>query len=363
MTQRDRVTTLDDHGQLVLAPALHTAAAYKMLNCWPRLRLQLTLPGVQAMTYLKHSDESDPSLVRPVKLTASPRMFYPTAVTSFKYLYDHSIELPFPLPELVRSSSQTSAEHILATIPGYGQHADDEGEFELEELSIEHLILLSIVLPLSTRNHPHVASSCFEAALQRHWTLHAKGETDLIRVSLMIVTCLVHQWARPFHALGILQSVQAALERLWTKSHNDDVAIHSARLYARVYYILESDILSEIDGFTVFQTTTQHGLSSDPATSSAHHSDTLENSFPLDAHLYLRICLNSILENLYSPEKAYAQPYEIADLVQRSEAKLRDWYRSLPLSQQFVRDLSTFTMSVSTLSLQQVNTGIYSRVA
>ena len=182
---------------------------------------------------MKASDESDTSLVNPSKHSVYARIMLHDAITALEYFYGHLSELPFPFPELVLSSPLTSAAQVLASLPGHEQHADDEAGIELDKYPLVVLLILSIVFPLSASHDPQLAKSCFSAVMQRHWLLLAEAETKVICISLVIITCLIHQWSRPFHALGILQSVHVVIERLIAKSHGDDDATQSAYLYAR----------------------------------------------------------------------------------------------------------------------------------
>lgn len=222
------------HDKFLWCPDLHTATAYKMINCWPRLRLRLTLPGVTAMTYMKASDESDTSLVKPSKHSIYTRIMAHDVITSLEYFYGHLSELPFPLPELVLSSPLTSAGQVLASLSGREQQVDDDTGIELDEHSLVVLLILSVVLPLSASHDPQLAKVCFTTVMQRHWIIHAQAETNVICISLMIVTCLIHQWAKPFHALGILQSVQVYS------------AAHSEKSRRRCFYAICSSLRTSI---------------------------------------------------------------------------------------------------------------------
>ncbi|CAK7204281.1 hypothetical protein SEUCBS139899_007036 [Sporothrix eucalyptigena] len=43
-------------------PDLHTAAAFKLLTCWPRLTINMTIPQLDTQTYLPRCDQADPLL-------------------------------------------------------------------------------------------------------------------------------------------------------------------------------------------------------------------------------------------------------------------------------------------------------------
>lgn len=74
----------------------------------------------------------------------------------------------------------------------------------------------------------------------------------------------------------------------------------------------------------------------------------------IESHTWLRGHQNRIL-HLYTPNKAYARPHELADLVARLSAELREWYHSQPLDRRFPRDATTFNMNNSALTLHNVS--------
>lgn len=75
----------------------------------------------------------------------------------------------------------------------------------------------------------------------------------------------------------------------------------------------------------------------------------------IESHMWLRCHMNRILHLLYGTNKAYAQPHELADIVCSLSAELRQWYRSRPLEQQFVRDATTLSMNVPPASPRLVS--------
>ncbi|KAI8238999.1 Hexose transporter HXT13 [Colletotrichum sp. SAR 10_99] len=75
------------------------------------------------------------------------------------------------------------------------------------------------------------------------------------------------------------------------------------RLYYRLHYIIECDILTEVDG-----------IPSDKTFEVLTKTNDESMSGFLESHLWLRSHLNKVLQYLYSTSKAYAQPHELADL-------------------------------------------------
>ena len=125
--------------------------------------------------------------------------------------------------------------------------------------------------------------------------------------------------------------------------------------------MVASDILTEIDGFpsSASLSTLNHDIDKMQLVEHASHEDLQteaaeETRFYVEHHTKLRSFLNRVLHQLYTPNKAYAQPHELADLVCGLSAELRQWYQSLPLSQQFVRDATIFSLHLPSMSLRLV---------
>lgn len=121
--------------------------------------------------------------------------------------------------------------------------------------------------------------------------------------------------------------------------------------------MITSDILTEVDGFPsqAYRVVQPRGLLPlQPITQGASPAETSESIFYLQCHLWLRDALNKILHDLYTPNKAYAHPYELAESVGPFSSRLRQWYRALPIEYQFIRDLATFNVGSHAMTLRQV---------
>uniref|UniRef100_A0A0B7KEA6 Transcription factor domain-containing protein n=1 Tax=Bionectria ochroleuca TaxID=29856 RepID=A0A0B7KEA6_BIOOC len=143
-----------------------------------------------------------------------------------------------------------------------------------------------------------------------------------------------------------------SLERMAVRAKND----RQLAALARVYYILQSDILTEVDEFSSDTILSDRSsnlvaiLSSNPpevmrplATSPSQATVNTEIESNSDGILWLRSHMNKIL-SLYTPVQAYARPHQLKDLVFGLAEDLRLWYQSLPMERQFPRDIMTFTL-------------------
>ena len=129
-------------------------------------------------------------------------------------------------------------------------------------------------------------------------------------------------------------------DRLLIEDRNDDSMI----TWVHVHFLVESDLLTEIDGKS---STPMRLLSTRSISEPARHSESLyapqssraqvEREF--SQHLRLRLLLNDVLVHLYTTSRAYVHPSEIGDTVSRLSRDLEHWYRNLPLTMQFSRRL------------------------
>ncbi|KAJ9138224.1 Zn(2)-C6 fungal-type DNA-binding domain protein [Pleurostoma richardsiae] len=347
-------------------PDLHTAAAYKMLHCWPRIRLNLTIPHLVSQTYLVESDQSDPILLEWTARIGGklPQLTVWQAIRSVETFYGFLDVLPIYLGVLFEIYPGFSADHVISSLAGQFTPdgvSEQVALVDLYGLSIPQLLVLSMAmgtvdgnpLEMSPSSMKTLAAACCAIALQKQWILRSGLDEDLVPLVLTMACCLVFFWGRPFHALGCLQSVDHAIKHLSLR-YSSDSRVQS---YARLHFILEGDILTEIDGFPsatslslLNQDNAKLNLSDamTPGSPAASHNDRSS----IGNHVQLRSYLNRILHLLYIPHKAYAQPHELADIVCGLSAKLRQWYQSQPLDQQFVRDVTIFSMNVPSMNVR-----------
>jgi hypothetical protein len=128
-----------------------------------------------------------------------------------------------------------------------------------------------------------------------------------------------------------------------------------------------SDILTEIDGVPsqrlhniglsmVYDTVTTppNLVGSEPGAPS--NDDFVAQE--LNSHLRLRGYLNSVLSNLYTTERAYCRPDEVAIVLTDIARRLDVWYWSLPLNMRFPRHPAAFLLTIPRMSGLMVNLGL-----
>lgn len=123
-----------------------------------------------------------------------------------------------------------------------------------------------------------------------------------------------------------------------------------------------SDILTEIDGIpgkgwsSLLANWTDKSLFVPSKTGDEVHAwDDWEDGKYFENHMWLRCHLNQTLHLLYGPNKAYAQPHELGDIVCSLSADLDRWYQGRPLNERFVRDITTLDMYVPLINHRLVS--------
>lgn len=196
-------------------PDLHTAAGHKILQYWPRLRLKLTIPGIEPFSFLRAADREDPSLQGSVSQIIHG-FNYNALIQSLERLYENISELPIGLADLFRTSPCFAREHIFHLF--LQTQNVQTFDFDLGECSIEVLLVSAI----ATRRIPAIPSDSsspsaevyFKLALQNFWELHSEPSQYGLSLMLCFSQIFLYFFARPFHALGILQTGMPAMMRI-----------------------------------------------------------------------------------------------------------------------------------------------------
>ncbi|KAL6415895.1 hypothetical protein AUP68_00101 [Ilyonectria robusta] len=229
-------------------PDLHTASAQKMLHCWPRIRLNLTLPGVISTTYLSESDAADHALLETITSSHdSPQILLWQVANAIDHFYGTSLaELPLFIPELFDICALLSRDCVISRLtpePLSPNNASPHTTtIDLERLSIAQLLVLSLAktsmaddMVTDTPPARSISAHAFTIALQKQWVLLSRPDEERVPLVLLTAYCLVHFWARPFQALGLLQAIDPAIKGYSLKHLGD----HSVHRYARLHFILE----------------------------------------------------------------------------------------------------------------------------
>ncbi len=209
-------------------PDLHTASAHQMVHSWPRIRLCLTLANIDPLVYLARSDAEDPLLLQTDVCGAHvPRLTVRQATDALGNIYDFADDLPVELAYLFKYYGGLGRRHVLEELST--SYPIGDSLLDPSQLSIPQLLVISIALKswslAEVENTDQSAvwelSAIYMATcLNKQWTLLTATE-DRIALSLAMASSLVYYWSRPFHALGLLQSIHETIKRLHIKQPNN----------------------------------------------------------------------------------------------------------------------------------------------
>lgn len=204
-------------------PDFHHAAAHKMFHYWSKLRVNLTIPNLEPLKFLQQVDEADTTLFGqdhdnniPAEAPIS------LVIQGIESIFENIGRLPFLLRHLFTYAG-LSNEVCLEVFrrhaglsPGVDAmlafNAQNVEELLLQTLALKHLAALRRDYGLSQR-----ADVCFRYALQQMWSLQAQQSPQALRFKFLFVICLIYLYGRPFHALGLLQSLESSIQNLSPK--------------------------------------------------------------------------------------------------------------------------------------------------
>ncbi|KAF4629864.1 hypothetical protein G7Y89_g8279 [Cudoniella acicularis] len=321
-------------------PDLHTAAGHKILQYWPRLRVKLTIPGIEPFQFLKVADHGDLSLTN---LVLEERQEFELApiISSLEELYERFAEIPLFIVDLLRVSPYFSREHILE--PLYQAQKVHHSVLNLRDCCIELLLMQTIAAAYAAADvggsFPSSAV-CLKLALDQLWKLYAQPDEYTIPLTLCFVQILLYFFARPFHVLGMLQALKPALSRFEQSRSREESHEFEKEVFNRLHYLLESDILTELDGVP-------SASSPQPLKLSAPDRSVVNSTheYYFQSQMFLRYCLNRVLGSLYTANEAYITPQQAGPIISAISSNLETWFQSLPLDMQFSRNVSSFNLT------------------
>ncbi|KIV80996.1 hypothetical protein PV11_08450 [Exophiala sideris] len=383
-------------------PEFHHGGNHKIMQYWSRLRVRLTLPDVNVLQYLKAADDDFSGLMDTIS-TSHPEAHIDANLLALHLdaFYHQISQLPIAMGVLLTHCNLFSFDAISAEC-GSGGSVDmhtPTATRSLSELSLEQHLIYTIALhPTNPAMSGAVlvpsqrSTICFKLALQNLWKVHLKEDALAVPLIVCFAQIFLYVFNKPFHALSMLQTIDEAVERLTKHEVMDTTRLKTIRhsqpaksislLYSRLFYLLQSDILSEIDGTpskrvppnvgneTLFNRNPQSPTVASSRSaivgeetgdmfnaistsySSSHDVHTVDLDFLFSANLWLRACLNRILGKMFTIDQAYCQPDDVGPIIAQIYSVLDAWYQALPLSLHFSRDIRTFKLLMPSISLR-----------
>lgn len=206
-------------------PQFHTAAAHQMIHSWPRLRLCLS-DLENPLSFLADADAGEPMFsedeLQPGTNDPDPSLLVSCwqmrEIT--QALHNSFDNMPLLPATLLHAYEGFDLSHILrdldCQLPTQPILPD---VLPLSHATVLCLALCCQTFPALTDQNTTV-KLYLKSILQRQWTL-LNTTHQRLAIGIAVAYCLLHGWARPFHALGVLQSVKHSLERLAIRAgHN-----------------------------------------------------------------------------------------------------------------------------------------------
>ena len=197
-------------------PRLHTAAAHKLLHCWPRLGVKFTHPYIEPLQYLRDADHQDGRFEH----TLDPFPSYiqlRSSIEDLRRLDEVITEVPVAIGFLLLSSPLFSTDAIVAAVGDF----PDQSDIHVVQLPVCGLLKLVVATMRKCGDSDgeggqrRIAQSClvlFRHALQNSWKLHAVPAETQIPALLLLACIHVYVFSLPFHALGVLRNVASLLD-------------------------------------------------------------------------------------------------------------------------------------------------------
>lgn len=328
-------------------PSFHTSASHKLYQYWPRIRINLKLHGIDPLQFQRQCDEADHSLEHNITEAAEATIRSRFLVEYVTRLYHHTNLVPQTIIYLLQMTTTYSLQTAMSLIPE--RQPDDN--IKLSDLSLSLLLILSVafhyLIPDPSTDHGTTASSwkCFQLALTRLWTVHSQAEDYMLNSKLMVAVQLQIMYGRPFHAIGLLRQVGLSLSSTWTRSR---LSLGPASFITKMHFLMESDLLSEIDGQPTADTNQlffdTSGNVNGSQTQFPLYTAAPEQQAPLflDQTLWLRLCQNRILTTIFMINNSYSNPRFVGRPISDFTSELEFWYRSLPIELQFPRSIAAY---------------------
>jgi len=201
-------------------PRLHTAAAHKILNCWPRLGVKFDHPSIQPLQYLHDADHQDLRFIQPPRGPTTAIANFEELTLLFEGVDASLAELPVVLFYLLQTSHLFATHRWLSSEQPTWRSWHTEGINE-QLLPTPCLLKCVVAFMIQADNGPtrdardfafQRGEDTFMIVLRSMWKLYSEPPCDQIPVLLVIAYLHVHMFSRPFHALGILRYVGTMLD-------------------------------------------------------------------------------------------------------------------------------------------------------
>lgn len=198
-------------------PEFHHAAAHKMFHYWSKLRINISPRELDPLRFFKQVDEADTFLIGSKFNTPVPGQIHPAELMrSIDSLFRDILHLPFILRHLLTYGG-LSHKLCVETFQGNALASSHSTEFlDFQHQSAEELLLQTVALKhlAAKETNPTLSQKAdlsFRYALERMWMMQSQQSAQALPFKFLFVIIMLYLYGRPFHALGILQSLESLI--------------------------------------------------------------------------------------------------------------------------------------------------------
>lgn len=215
---------LDDVGDVGSPlPEFHHGANHKILQYWSRLRVQMTVPGIHVLSYIKNAEAADmrssPSGKAEQQIASIPLSLVKQALQT---LDDQLHKLPIALEMLLTTCRlYQDKEPSIGLALARRVSNNEELDFRIDSLPTNELLLCVIALKVLSNDSvcttPYVSETAdiyFSRALDRMWNIFLSDDEEAMELLLTLSIIHLDLFHQPLHALGLLRIMDHIMERL-----------------------------------------------------------------------------------------------------------------------------------------------------
>jgi hypothetical protein len=208
-------------------PEFHHAAAHKMFHYWSKLRINISPQDLEPLQFFKQVDEADTFLVGSKFESSIPGTIHLTELMrAIDHLFEEIMHLPFILRHLLTYGGLSRA----LCIEVFKRHGPvspgqtvilDFLDQSAEELLLQTVALKHLAAKESSTILSQKADLSFRYALERMWMMQSQQSPQALPFKFLFVIIMLYIYGRPFHALGILQSLESLIHNSSPNSQDD----------------------------------------------------------------------------------------------------------------------------------------------
>ena len=206
-----------------LLPEFHHGANHKILQYWSRLRVQMTVPDIHVLSYIKDAEAADMLGSSSGHGHYSGALFQVSlARQALQTLNTQLHRLPIALSViLTQCRLYQDTQHSINLELARRTSAHEHPTLCISDLPTDELILYSIAFKLLSHGAgsaasyaSEAASACFLRVLDRLWEILMLDDEEALTFLFTLTVLHLDFFHQPFHALGVLKIMDPILERL-----------------------------------------------------------------------------------------------------------------------------------------------------